>query len=156
MRHKLKGRKLNRTSAHRKALLVNLAQALVTNECIQTTLPKAKELRPYVEKMVTLARIGSLHARRILLARLRSEEVVKKLIDTLATRYQERPGGYTRILKAGFRYGDRAPLAIVEFVDRPVDQEGGEKDAEKSASKGTEVSKGAPSKAATKKKEKAA
>jgi large subunit ribosomal protein L17 len=118
MRHGLSGRKLNRTKSHRKALFMNLAQALVKHEQIVTTLPKAKELRPIVEKLVTLAKRGDLHARRVAASRLRDEAMVHKLFETIGPRYAERQGGYTRVLKAGFRYGDMAPMAVIEFVDR--------------------------------------
>ncbi|MBE8191152.1 MAG: 50S ribosomal protein L17 [Alphaproteobacteria bacterium] len=118
MRHAKAGRKLNRTASHRKALLANMAAALIKHEQIITTLPKAKALRPYVEKLVTLGKDGSLSARRRAIAGLREEEFAVKLFDTLATRYAERNGGYTRVLKAGFRYGDNAPMAVIEFVDR--------------------------------------
>lgn len=118
MRHALKGRKLNRTSSHRKALFSNLAQALITREQITTTLPKAKDLRPYVEKLITLGKQGTLHARRLAVSRLRDEASAQKLTTTLAERYAGRNGGYVRIIKAGFRYGDNAPLAIIELVDR--------------------------------------
>lgn len=118
MRHGLKGRKLNRTSSHRKALFSNLAQALITREQITTTLPKAKDLRPYVEKLITLGKQGTLHARRLAASRLRDEASAQKLATTLAERYAGRQGGYVRIIKAGFRYGDNAPLAIIELVDR--------------------------------------
>lgn len=124
MRHKRSGRKLNRTSSHRKAMFQNMTQALVKHEQITTTLPKAKELRPLVEKLVTLGRSNSLHARRLLIARTRCETTAAKIIDVLAPRYQERPGGYIRIMKAGFRYGDNAPLAVIEFVDRDIDAKG--------------------------------
>jgi large subunit ribosomal protein L17 len=117
MRHQISGRKLNRTSAHRKALFKNLAQALIKNEQIKTTLPKAKDLRPVVEKLITLAKKGGLHARRQAIAQLQDQEVVAKLMDSLAGRFQGRNGGYTRVLKAGFRYGDNAPMAVIEFVD---------------------------------------
>jgi len=118
MRHGMSGRKLNRTKAHRKALFMNLAQALVKHEQIKTTLPKAKDLRPVVEKLVTLGKRGGLHARRQLISHLQDEKLVAKLMTVLADRYKGRPGGYTRVLKAGFRYGDAAPMAIIEFVDR--------------------------------------
>ena len=118
MRHGMSGRKLNRTKAHRKALFMNLAQALVKHEQIKTTLPKAKDLRPVVEKLVTLGKRGGLHARRQLISHLQDEVLVTKLLTVLADRYKGRPGGYTRVLKAGFRYGDAAPMAIIEFVDR--------------------------------------
>jgi large subunit ribosomal protein L17 len=124
MRHGLRGRKLNRTSAHRKSMLANMAVSLVMNEQIKTTLPKAKEIRPYVEKLVTIARDGGLAARRLLLSRIRDRDAVEKLIVTLGKRYAERPGGYIRIVKAGFRFGDVAPVAYVEFVDRDVSEKG--------------------------------
>ncbi len=117
MRHQISGRKLNRTSSHRKALFKNLAQALIKHEQIKTTLPKAKDLRPVVERLITLAKKGGLHARRQAIAQLQDVEVASKLMDTLATRFQGRAGGYTRVLKAGFRYGDNAPMAVIEFVD---------------------------------------
>ncbi len=117
MRHKVAGRKLNRTSSHRKALFMNLAQALIKNEQIKTTLPKAKEIRPIVEKLVTLGKRGDLHSRRQALAALQDKEVVAKLMSVIATRFSSRNGGYTRIMKAGFRYGDNAPMAVIEFVD---------------------------------------
>jgi large subunit ribosomal protein L17 len=118
MRHGLNGRKLNRTSSHRKALFSSLAAALVKHEQIKTTLPKAKDLRPVVERLVTLGKRGGLHARRQLIAALRDESLATKLLGPLAERYATRQGGYTRVLKAGFRYGDAAPMAIIEFVDR--------------------------------------
>ena len=124
MRHRLSGRKLNRTSAHRAAMLKNMAAALIKHEQITTTLAKAKEVSPYVEKLVTLSKRGNLHARRLAHARLRDDAMVMKLFDTLAARYAERQGGYTRVLKAGFRYGDSAPMAIVELVDRDEDAKG--------------------------------
>ncbi|WP_135077491.1 50S ribosomal protein L17 [Terasakiella sp. SH-1] len=124
MRHRLSGRKLNRTKSHRRALFANMAVALITHEQIKTTLPKAKELRSYVEKMITLGKRGDLHARRQAIAALRDEAAVKKLFDTLGSRYAERNGGYTRVLKAGFRYGDAAPMAFIELVERDVDAKG--------------------------------
>ncbi len=124
MRHNMKGRKLNRTSAHRKALLANMAAALIKHEQITTTLPKAKELRPYVEKLVTLSKRGDLHARRLAVSSVRDESMVQKLFSTLSERYQSRNGGYIRVLKAGFRYGDNAPLAIIELVDRDESAKG--------------------------------
>lgn len=124
MRHKLSGRKLNRTSAHRKALFMNLSNALIKHEQISTTLPKAKELRPFVEKLVTLGKRGDLHARRQALSILQDKAMVTKLFDALGKRYEKRDGGYTRVLRAGFRYGDNAPMAIIEFVDRDVDAKG--------------------------------
>ena len=117
MRHQCRGRKFSRTSSHRKAMFANLAIALVEHERIETTLPKAKDLRPIVEKCVTLARRGDLHARRLLVSMLRSEEMAAKLITSIAPRFKDRSGGYLRIMKNGFRYGDRAPMAIIEFVD---------------------------------------
>ena len=124
MRHGMSGRKLNRTSSHRKALFSNMANALIKHEQIKTTLPKAKELRPVVEKLVTLGKRGNLHARRQAFAMLRDDGMTRKLFDTLAERYAERQGGYTRVLKAGHRYGDAAPMAIIEFVDRDLDAKG--------------------------------
>lgn len=124
MRHRMAGRKLNRVSSHRKAMLQNMAVALLKHEQIKTTLPKAKELRRYVEKLITLGKRGSLHARRQAAAKLPEDAIVQKLFDTLAERYADRPGGYTRILKAGFRYGDAAPMAIIELVDRDPDAKG--------------------------------
>ncbi|MDH5411149.1 MAG: 50S ribosomal protein L17 [Alphaproteobacteria bacterium] len=118
MRHGISGRKLNRTSSHRKALFSNMANALIKHEQIKTTLPKAKELRPVVEKLVTLGKRGNLHARRQAFAMLRDDVMTRKLFDTLAGRYADRSGGYTRVLKAGHRRGDAAPMAIIEFVDR--------------------------------------
>ena len=118
MRHRSAGRKLNRTSKHRQMLFRNLSQALIKHEQIVTTLPKAKDLRPVVEKLVTLGKRGGLHARRQAFAQLRDDKMVTKLFDVLAERYTERAGGYTRVLKAGFRYGDSAPMAVIEFVDR--------------------------------------
>ncbi len=124
MRHRLSGRKLNRTSAHRTAMLKNMAVALIKHEQITTTLAKAKEVSPYVEKLVTLGKRGNLHARRLAHARLRDDAMVVKLFDTLAPRYADRAGGYTRVLKAGFRYGDSAPMAIIELTDRDEDMKG--------------------------------
>jgi large subunit ribosomal protein L17 len=120
----MSGRKLNRTSSHRKALFSNMANALIKHEQIKTTLPKAKELRPVVEKLVTLGKRGNLHARRQAFAVLRDDVMTRKLFDTLAERYAERQGGYTRVLKAGHRYGDAAPMAIIEFVDRDPEAKG--------------------------------
>lgn len=124
MRHGLSGRKLNRTSSHRRALFANMAAALIKHEQIKTTLPKAKDLRPYVEKLITLGKRGGLHARRQVLASLRDENMTRKLFGPLAERYKTRAGGYTRVLKAGFRYGDAAPMAIIELVDRDVAAKG--------------------------------
>ena len=124
MRHRLSGRKLNRTSAHRKAMFSNLAAALVKHEQIRTTLPKAKELRPVVERLITLGKRGNLHARRQAIAVLADAGLAAKLFDTLAPRYAERHGGYTRVIKAGMRYGDAAPMALIEFVDRDLEAKG--------------------------------
>jgi large subunit ribosomal protein L17 len=124
MRHRKRGRRFSRSSSHRQAMFVNLCQALVKHEQIKTTLPKAKELRPVVERLITLAKRGDLHARRLLIAKTRHEPTAAKLLDVLGPRYRERPGGYTRVLKAGFRYGDAAPMAVIELVDRDVDAKG--------------------------------
>ena len=124
MRHGFRGRRFNRTTEHRKAMFANMSAALIKHEQIVTTLPKAKDLRPVVEKLVTLAKRGDLHARRQAMAQVRDEALVKKLFDVLGPRYKDRQGGYTRVLKAGFRYGDDAPLAVIEFVDRDVDARG--------------------------------
>ncbi len=124
MRHRKRGRKLNRTWSHRKALLANLTRALVEHEQIVTTLPKAKELRPFVERLITLGKRGDLHARRLLVARTRCEETARKIVEVLAPRFRERPGGYTRILKAGYRKGDDAPVAVIEFVERDPEARG--------------------------------
>ena len=120
MKHKIKGRKLNRTSAHRKALFKNLASALIEHEQITTTLPKAKDLRPVIEKMITIGKKGTLHARRQLISKLPKSADFKKIMTELPERYKERKGGYTRIIKKGYRYGDSAPMAIIEFVDKKV------------------------------------
>lgn len=124
MRHGNSGRKLNRTASHRKAMLANMAVALIKHEQIVTTLPKAKELRPYVEKLVTLGKRGDLHARRQAYSALPDKLWAAKLFDILGPRYAERQGGYIRILKAGFRHGDNAPLAVIEFVDRDESAKG--------------------------------
>ena len=125
MRHQKAGRKLNRTASHRKAMFANMAASLITHEQIVTTLPKAKDLRPIVEKLVTIAKKGGLAARRQLASELQNNEIAaKKLFDVLAPRYQARAGGYTRVLKAGFRHGDSAPVAVIEFVDRDVAAKG--------------------------------
>jgi len=124
MRHRDAHRKLNRTSAHRKAMLANMAAALLKHEQISTTLPKAKELRPYVEKLITLAKRGGLHSRRKAISILNDADTAKKLFDVLAERYKERKGGYIRILKNGYRYGDAAPMAIIELVDRDKSAKG--------------------------------
>jgi large subunit ribosomal protein L17 len=124
MRHGFRGRRFNRTSEHRKAMFANMSAALIKHEQIVTTLPKAKDLRPVVEKLITLGKRGDLHARRLAMSQLRDAAMVKKLFDVLGQRYKGRPGGYTRVLKAGFRYGDNAPMAVIEFVDRDVDARG--------------------------------
>ncbi len=124
MRHGLSGRKFNRTKGHRRALMANLANALLKHEQIKTTLPKAKDLRPYVEKLISLGKHGTLHHRRQAAAVLRDDAVVAKLFSTLAERYKTRNGGYTRVLKAGFRYGDAAPMGVIELVDRDVTAKG--------------------------------
>src|SRR5665213_2055323 len=126
MRHRNQGRKLNRTASHRKAMFVNMAAALIKHEQIKTTLPKAKELRPVVEKLITLSRRGSsnLHARRQLIAQVGDEVQVQKLFDVIGPRYASRPGGYIRVLKAGYRHGDNAEMAVIEFIDRDVDAKG--------------------------------
>lgn len=124
MRHGNGYRKLNRTASHRKAMFANMAASLIEHEQIVTTLPKAKEIRPIVEKLVTLGKRGDLHARRQAISAIRDVKLVAKLFDTLATRYASRNGGYIRIMKAGFRTGDNAPLAVVEFVERDVDAKG--------------------------------
>ena len=124
MRHRMSHRGFSRTSAHRKAMFENLAAALLKHEQIRTTLPKAKDLRPVVEKLVTLGKRGGLHARRQAIAQMRDLAMVKKLFDVIGPRYKDRNGGYTRVLKAGFRYGDSAPIAVIEFVDRDVEAKG--------------------------------
>ncbi|MFD1326507.1 50S ribosomal protein L17 [Mycoplana ramosa] len=124
MRHQNAGRKLNRTASHRKAMFANMAASLITHEQIVTTLPKAKEIRPIVEKLVTLGKRGDLHARRQAISQIRDVAVVSKLFDAIASRYANRNGGYLRIMKAGFRQGDNAPLAVIEFVDRDVAAKG--------------------------------
>jgi len=124
MRHARGYRRLNRTHEHRKALFANMSGALIEHEQIKTTLPKAKELRPIVEKLITLAKRGDLHSRRLAAAALKEDKHVKRLFEILGPRYKERQGGYIRIMKAGFRYGDMAPMAIIEFVDRDVSAKG--------------------------------
>jgi large subunit ribosomal protein L17 len=130
MKHRIKQRKLGRSTSHRKAMLANMASALIKHEQIVTTLPKAKELKPFVEKLITAAKQGSanpdkaLAKRRQIISKLRDETQTKKLFDVLAERYEDRPGGYTRVLKAGFRYGDAAPMAVIELVDRDESAKG--------------------------------
>ena len=124
MRHRQSGRKLNRTSSHRKSLFKNMAQALLKHEQIVTTLPKAKELKRVVEKLITLGKRGNLHSRRLAFNQIRDKDIVSKLFNILAKRYLDRKGGYTRVLKAGFRYGDSAPMAVIELVDRDESAKG--------------------------------
>lgn len=124
MRHGNSGRKLNRTASHRRAMFRNMADALIKHEQIVTTLPKAKELRPVVDKLITLGKRGDLHARRLAAGRMIDEAMVRKLFDVLGPRYAERNGGYTRVLKAGFRHGDGAPMAVIELVDRDPEARG--------------------------------
>ena len=124
MRHGFRGRRFNRSAEHRQAMFANMAQALIKHEQITTTLPKAKDLRPVVEKLVTLGKRGDLHARRQAIAQIKDVALVGKLFAVLGPRYKERNGGYTRIMKAGFRFGDNAPLAVIEFVDRDVEAKG--------------------------------
>jgi large subunit ribosomal protein L17 len=124
MRHGRVHRKLNRTHEHRRAMFANMCAALIKHEQIVTTLPKAKDLRPVVEKLVTLGKRGGLHARRQAIAQMRDIAMVKKLFEVIGPRYKDRNGGYTRVLKAGYRHGDSAPIAVIEFVDRDVDAKG--------------------------------
>ncbi len=124
MKHNIIHRKLNRTSSHRKALLMNLSNALIKHEQITTTLPKAKELKPFVEKIITLGKKGDLQSRRKAIAILQDEKMTKKIFDTFADRYKDRNGGYTRIIKLRNRYGDNAPIAVIEFIDRDEDAKG--------------------------------
>ena len=124
MRHRMSGRKLNRSSAHRKSMFANMTASLLLHEQIKTTKPKAKDLRTFVDKMITLGKRGDLHARRQAMSFLRDKEVVLKLFDSLADRYKDRQGGYSRVLAAGYRYGDSAPMAIIELVDRDEDAKG--------------------------------
>jgi len=124
MRHGVAHRKLNRTASHRRAMFANMASSLIEHEQIVTTLPKAKELKPIMDKLITLAKRGDLHARRQAIAKIRNKDQVAKLFATLGPRYQERQGGYTRFLKAGFRHGDNAPLAVIELVDRDPEAKG--------------------------------
>ena len=124
MRHGFKGRRFNRTAPHRTSMFANMSAALIKHEQIVTTLPKATDLRPVVEKLISLAKKGGLHARRQAISQVRDETQVKKLFDVLASRYKERHGGYLRIMKAGFRFGDNAPMAVIEFVDRDEAEKG--------------------------------
>ena len=143
MKHRLKGKKLNRTSSHRKALFKNMAQAIIKHEQIITTLPKAKTMKPIVDKLITLGKKGDLHARRQAFAKLRDDGMVAKLFDTLATRYADRKGGYTRVLKAGYRYGDAAAMAVIELVDRDEDARGKDSGPVQITTNDTEESKDA-------------
>ena len=138
MRHRKLGRRLSRDSGHRQAMFSNMAAALIKHEQIVTTLPKAKDLKRVVEKYITLAKRGDLNSRRLAAARLRDDEMVKKLFDTLAPRYKDRAGGYTRVLKAGFRYGDSAPRAVIELVDRDTSVMGKDDKARHEAMKAQE------------------
>ncbi len=140
MRHGNAHRKLNRTQSHRKAMFANMAASLIRHEQIVTTLPKAKDLRPIVEKLITLGKKGDQGARRLAIARLRDEDMVKKLFNDLAPRYKTRAGGYTRVLKAGFRYGDSAPMAVIELVERNEAAKGQEDRARHEASAGSRSS----------------
>ena len=135
MRHGFRGRRFNRTTEHRKAMFANMAAALIKHEQIVTTLPKAKDLRPVVEKLITLGKRGDLHARRQAIAQMRDIEIVRKLFEVIGPRYKDRNGGYTRVLKAGFRHGDNAPVAVIELVDRDVDAKGKEDIARHEAAK---------------------
>ena len=139
MRHRRAGRKLNRTATHRRAMFANMAAALIKHEQIVTTLPKAKELRRVADRLITLAKRGDLHARRLAASRVRDEAMVKKLFETLGPRYEERAGGYTRVLKAGFRHGDSAPMAVIELVDRDTDARGQDSGPTQEADEETEA-----------------
>lgn len=141
MRHRKLGRRLNRDSGHRQAMLSNMAASLIKHEQIVTTLPKAKELKRVVDKYITLAKRGDLNSRRLAASRLRNDEMVKKLFDVLAERYKDRSGGYSRVLKAGFRYGDSAPRAVIELVDRDESVKGAE-DRERHAAEMAEQAQG--------------
>ena len=143
MRHGKSGRKLNRTASHRKAMFSNMAASLIEHEQIVTTLPKAKELRPIVEKLVTLGKRGDLHARRQAISAIRSDALVKRLFDTIAPRYASRNGGYLRIMKAGFRQGDNAPMVVIEFVDRDTSAKGAADRARLEAESATEAAEAA-------------
>ncbi|WOR13919.1 50S ribosomal protein L17 [Hyphomonas sp. FCG-A18] len=124
MRHGIAHRKLNRTASHRKAMFANMAASLIEHEQIVTTLPKAKEMKPFMDKLITLAKKGDLHARRQAISKVRNKEAVKKLFEVFGERYKDRNGGYTRVLKAGYRFGDNAPRAVIELVDRDEDARG--------------------------------
>ena len=139
MRHGIAKRKLNKSTSHRRSMFANMAVSLIKHEQIKTTLPKAKELRPIIEKMITKARSKDLHARREALAFLRDEAMTEKLLTVIVDRYATRNGGYTRVLKAGFRYGDMAPMAIIEFVDRDVTAHGKDSGLEETAAEAEPV-----------------
>lgn len=138
MRHGVAHRKLNRTSTHRRAMFANMAASLIEHEQIVTTLPKAKELKPIMDKLITLAKRGDLHARRQAISKIRNKDQVAKLFETLGPRYEERQGGYTRVLKAGFRHGDNAPMAVIELVDRDPEAKGAADRAREEAVEGAE------------------
>ncbi|WP_068416126.1 50S ribosomal protein L17 [Labrenzia sp. OB1] len=138
MRHGKSGRKLNRTSSHRKAMFANMAASLIKHEQIVTTLPKAKEMKPIIDKLITLGKRGGLHARRQAISQIRDTAMVAKLFETLGERYKDRNGGYSRVLKAGFRYGDNAPLAVIELVDRDPEARGAEDRARVEAAEAAE------------------
>ncbi|MBO6510170.1 MAG: 50S ribosomal protein L17 [Roseibium sp.] len=138
MRHGKSGRKLNRTSSHRKAMFANMAASLIKHEQIVTTLPKAKEMKPIIDKLITLGKRGDLHARRQAISQIRDTAMVAKLFDTLGERYKDRSGGYSRVLKAGFRYGDNAPMAVIELVDRDPEARGAEDRARAEAEEAAE------------------
>ncbi|WP_305988657.1 50S ribosomal protein L17 [Roseibium sp. MMSF_3544] len=139
MRHGKSGRKLNRTSSHRKAMFANMAASLIKHEQIVTTLPKAKEMKPIIDKLITLGKRGDLHARRQAISQIRDTAMVAKLFDTLGERYKDRSGGYSRVLKAGFRYGDNAPMAVIELVDRDPDARGADDRARAEAEEAAET-----------------
>jgi large subunit ribosomal protein L17 len=138
MRHGKSGRKLNRTSSHRKAMFANMAASLIKHEQIVTTLPKAKEMKPIIDKLITLSKRGDLHARRQAISQIRDTAMVAKLFDMLGERYKDRSGGYSRVLKAGFRYGDNAPMAVIELVDRDPEARGAEDRARAEVEEATE------------------
>ncbi|WP_428643623.1 50S ribosomal protein L17 [Roseibium sp.] len=138
MRHGKSGRKLNRTSSHRKAMFANMAASLIKHEQIVTTLPKAKEMKPIIDKLITLGKRGDLHARRQAISQIRDTAMVAKLFETLGERYKDRSGGYSRVLKAGFRYGDNAPMAVIELVDRDPEARGAEDRARAEAEEAAE------------------
>ena len=144
MRHGNAHRKLNRTAEHRRAMFANMAVALIKHEQIVTTLPKAKDLRPIVERLITLGKRGDLHARRQAISQMRDVDVVKKLFEVIGPRYKSRNGGYTRVLKAGYRYGDSAPVAVIELVDRDVDAKGKDDLARHEAFKASQPATAAP------------